>query len=293
MIKLKDIDLKNSYEVFKFLNEIPKSLEYHGFESEMLENDTSEGDIDAYNHYDEKNRILGDIKSYPKRAKKYNWLNSDGELNWPKYTINKYGFRTSLEYKNGTSIALGCSYTFGLGVHEEHTWPYLLSKKINKDIINLGICGGSMDSSYRALKSYIGKYTPEYVFFSIPSALRQHLQYRRDDNRVGTLCIMPNGEHREEDKHRKMLHSFLLKNFYSLDENIFVNFYKNLEAIRYLCDSKNIKLIECLNPCMYNPDEILEKAFDHKFLDKFSSFDSDHFGPEIYEIMIKDFLKLL
>jgi hypothetical protein len=288
-----NIDLKNSYEFFRFLGRIPKSLKYHEFESEMLENDISNDDEYDYNHYSEKNRILDDIKSDPQRAKKYNWLNSDGELNWPKYRVNKYGYRTSLEYKNGTSIALGCSYTFGLGVHEEQTWPYLLSKKINKDIINLGICGGSMDSSYRALKSYTEKYTPEYVFFSIPSALRQHIQYRRDDNRVGTLKIMPGSEEWEEDEQRKMLNSIMLKNFYSLDENIFVNFHKNLEAIRYLCNSKNIKLIECLNPVMYNPDEILEKWGLNHWPEKYSSFDPSHFGPEIYEIMIKDFLKLL
>ena len=41
----------------------------------------------------------------------------------------------------------------------------------------------------------------------------------------------------------------------SLDENVFINFHKNLEPIRYICIKKDIKLYEYLNPTFYLPHE--------------------------------------
>ena len=288
--------MKNIFEniivhpFYNFLKSVPHKFNYFHYETEL---DEVGGDVSGQwpddLHYKEIDRISNHIKNNPIRAKKYNWITSEGNIHWPTYHTNKFGFRTSLEYKNGTSIALGCSYTFGLGVHEEHIWPYLLSKEIDKDIINLGVCGGSMDSSYRILKAYLEEYTPEYVFISIPSVLRQELFYRRDDNKIGTLRIMPNISKWIEDDTEKKAYDISFKYFYSLDENLYLNFYKNLEAIRYLCSVNGVKLIEQLNHAMYN-----EMAEQHNItFEKTPSFDILHYGPEVHELISNEFKKLI
>ena len=289
---MKDI-FKNieTYPFYDFMKETPKKFQYSSYESEI---DFTGGDISGGwsndFHYKNLDTIKKHIKSRPDRVKKYKWVNDDGSIRWPKYNTNKFGFRTSLEYKNGTSIAIGCSYTFGLGVHEEHTWPYLLSKELGKDIINLGMCGGSMDSSYRILKWYLGEYKPEYVFFLLPSVLRQELFYRRENNRIGTLKLMP-GHSNWSSEDKSKVSDECLKNFYSLDDNIYLNFYKNLEAIRYLCDINGVNLIEQLNHAMYNQNYVLDKN-NINFEDT-PSFDSLHYGPEIHELIMNDIKRLI
>ena len=282
------------YDFFDFLKTSSESLKYSSFESEILY--TGRDISGAYPddlHKKNEEKLISHFKKNPERFKKYNWVDDDGNLIYPKYKTNKFGYRTQIEYEDGISIALGCSYTFGLGVHEEQTWPYLLSKELNKPIINLGICGGSLDSSYRVLKSYLEEYKPDCVFISIPSALRFSLMYRRDSSKIGTLLILPNHTHSTPGNEGGMIKDYvdkLYEGIYGIDENMYLNFNKNLDAIRYLCSSNNIKLVELLCPAMYNQNNILEKnniTYDYNI-----SFDDIHLGPEINEVTTSEFLKL-
>lgn len=63
------------------------------------------------------------------------------------YKFNDYGYRASFDYEplldDKKIICIGCSFTEGIGLSEEETWPYLLSKKIGLPYINLGLAGGS------------------------------------------------------------------------------------------------------------------------------------------------------
>ena len=42
-------------------------------------------------------------------------------------------------------LVIGCSQTEGIGLKIEDTYPYLLSKNLNCDYYNLGICGTGID----------------------------------------------------------------------------------------------------------------------------------------------------
>lgn len=63
------------------------------------------------------------------------------------YQFNDYGYRASFDYEpildSKKIICIGCSFTEGIGLLEEETWPYILSKKINSKYLNLGLAGGS------------------------------------------------------------------------------------------------------------------------------------------------------
>lgn len=70
------------------------------------------------------------------------------------YKLNEYQFRSdSFSKKESGNVFLGCSDTFGVGQHLEHTWPYILTKirfPFHK-IYNLGVPGSGSDTAFRML----------------------------------------------------------------------------------------------------------------------------------------------
>lgn len=51
------------------------------------------------------------------------------------------GFRGNVVERPILGVALGDSFTFGVGVNAEEAWPEQLSKQVGKNIINLGVMG--------------------------------------------------------------------------------------------------------------------------------------------------------
>ena len=275
------------FDFFKFIFDgFPENMKYYQY-WDGTTNESSFVDDDIEPIVDNLHLKLNEYKD---RFVKYNWVNDIGNFTPPIYSLNKHGFRTDIEYKNGIPIAIGCSNTFGKGNHKINTWPDILSKKINEDIINLGICGGSMDSSYRVLKSYLESYNPGKVFFLIPNAFRAEYYVRLDEYQPTNVHIQigPNF-HRYDEGEKSKVQKYLFDKIYSLDESVYLNFHKNLDAIRYLCEKNNIKLVELLDPCMWNQDGIMDNS--ELDIDKHFSFDLNHFGPEFQEWVSDLFLK--
>ena len=56
------------------------------------------------------------------------------------YRVNSHGFRGDDLHpiKSDSFIALGCSFTFGVGVTADQTWPSVLSKSLDMHGYNLG-----------------------------------------------------------------------------------------------------------------------------------------------------------
>jgi len=74
-----------------------------------------------------------------------------------KYHLNKYGFRSGEfpEVETRDSITfLGCSQTFGIGLHKDKTWASLVAEHFNLPEINLAIPGGSLDSAFRVYNEW-------------------------------------------------------------------------------------------------------------------------------------------
>ena len=67
-----------------------------------------------------------------------------------KYTLNSLGYRTrefnDIDWKESI-VMFGCSYVFGIGVTDEHTIPYFLEQLSGRPVINMGIGGGSIQTS--------------------------------------------------------------------------------------------------------------------------------------------------
>lgn len=89
------------------------------------------------------------------------------------YDLNDYGYRASHDYEDiiddeNKIICLGCSFTFGIGLHESETWPYKLSKLIDCNYINLGFPGGSADYVLWQLFNILGKISYKKIFLLNP-----------------------------------------------------------------------------------------------------------------------------
>lgn len=84
------------------------------------------------------------------------------------YNLNSYGYRCN-EFDNQEILILGCSHTEGHGLPLELTWPYLISKKMNKDYINLAKGGeGAQAQITKAFQFFKEFYKPKYIFAVFP-----------------------------------------------------------------------------------------------------------------------------
>jgi hypothetical protein len=88
------------------------------------------------------------------------------------YEINSIGCRGEV-YKNPEIIASGCSITFGLGVPELGRWTNFLSEKFNKNVLNLGSPGASVESICNQIIQYcMNNKMPKEIFCLMPDFFR-------------------------------------------------------------------------------------------------------------------------
>ena len=101
------------------------------------------------------------------------------------YNINEDGYRTpefsTYDDSKLQVLCFGCSYTFGVGVNNENTWPEILR---NSDLLptgaqvwNLGVPGSSNDSLVRRIYHAVRTIRPNIIFvqWSIPHR-REHVE---------------------------------------------------------------------------------------------------------------------
>lgn len=101
-----------------------------------------------------------------------------------EYRFNKNGFRCEefSEIKNRQKVlSVGCSNTCGIGLPEQHTWPYQVTQEIahqtlwsNTVNLNLGLAGSSNRSiAIRAIRA-MELFEPKYAFvaWTYPSRIQ-------------------------------------------------------------------------------------------------------------------------
>lgn len=145
------------------------------------------------------------------------------------YSFNSHGFRCD-EFSNEDSIIfLGCSFTAGVGLSLEDTFAYLIAKKLNLKLINLGIGSSGVNTSYRLGSYWIPRLKPKIVVYMEPD-------YARLDLVVGDTptFLLPNLVPNE------------LKKFYedywlADDTNFYLNGEKSKLALKHICLTNNIK----------------------------------------------------
>jgi hypothetical protein len=87
------------------------------------------------------------------------------------YDRNDQGFRTHelTQYEGKkVNIALGCSFTEGVGLMAHHVWPSVLEKKTDLPMLNLGLGGGSSDTVARVLSGVVSLFDIQTVYILWP-----------------------------------------------------------------------------------------------------------------------------
>jgi hypothetical protein len=190
------------------------------------------------------------------------------------YKINSHGFRCDeLEPDEDCIVALGCSFTVGIGLPIESTWPALVGKELGLKVYNLAWGGNAADTCFRLAEYWIPKLKPKAVFMLAPPPARFELL------RVTTVpwdtsveVYMPASE-----SHTATEIDTFLKHWFTREENARINQTKNKLAIRYICSELNI-------PCQ------IYDAFEHMAWSREDvgyARDRMHAGPKGHERLAK------
>ena len=100
-------------------------------------------------------------------------LQQHGWLDRPiEYRYNQQGYRCPEFDDRENFIALGCSFTEGVGVPVEQSWPAMLSSTMGLHGWNLGIGGASQMSVARLLPMAVNLLKPKFVVILLPPSSR-------------------------------------------------------------------------------------------------------------------------
>jgi len=223
------------------------------------------------------------------------WLDSDGRQEWEHnlkdktkhaqlkkygfdqehaivYQLNSHGFRCDEFSDRPGFIALGCSFTCGIGLPIEQTWPYQVGSALDLSVWNLGIGSSGLDTCFRLLINYLDQLRPKFVMLLIPPQHRFEIH-----DLDGPVWIMPGVA--VNDKALQTVQ----KVWYSNDQNSQINKIKNLWAMQQLCDKRGIRLITQEIPT--EPQDITDKWP--------SARDLLHNGHATHQVWANNFLRKL
>ena len=143
------------------------------------------------------------------------------------YDFNDFGYRANHDYgpilNENKIVCIGCSFTEGVGLYIEETWPYILSQKLNKPYIQLSIAGASAGYVMWQLKNVIENIQTENIYvFNPPFGRVFELTDKWFDNQNSWEYESRNEKHLQTNSENLYhLNDFLLK---SIVQNYNINF---------------------------------------------------------------------
>lgn len=107
--------------------------------------------------------------------------NKPGFVNFPhqiSYKFNELGYRERplTEYQKNSIICIGDSFTVGLGLPVEMTYPYRLEKLLNYPVLNFSLDGASNQWIKRKLEIILKYFTPPAI------VVHYTFTHRRENN---------------------------------------------------------------------------------------------------------------
>lgn len=119
------------------------------------------------------------------------------------YKFNSDGYRCE-ELAPAPFLFTGCSYSFGVGLKSEETWPALLANKLGVTNMNVSYPGASIQYIQRTLLKTIPLVKPKCVVALIPYNYRFEFVSSGADRalKVWTASGVRNGVFKGEDKER-------------------------------------------------------------------------------------------
>ena len=195
------------------------------------------------------------------------------EKGWDKpgaitYQLNQHGFRCD-EFNNDPCIvALGCSYTVGIGLPIETTWPRLVGQALGLKVINLAWGGYAADTCFRLAEYWLPRLNPTLVVMLAPPVDRIEVLTQKEHMVYMPTNLPPTASD-------TFIAEWMLNS-----ENSRLNTAKNKLALHQLCANLNVPC-QIYNANIYMADsrEKLEYARDCM-----------HAGPRGHQILAERIL---
>lgn len=198
------------------------------------------------------------------------------------YKHNSFGFRgNDVDLSKPFDVYMGCSFTYGVGLHEEHTWPYLVSKEIQySNYFNIGIPGSGIGTWYSAFKFILRLGSIRKLFAFIPNHPRVEIpikQYPTAFNVTPQSISTLRKTHSDVDG--ILRHS--LENYLSDEDYLIDRYFQLLFAIRHLCEVNKIEFYG------YN---LYKHYLVHPSKESIIARDINHPGKDFNEYLAKIFI---
>lgn len=172
------------------------------------------------------------------------------------YSHNNYGFRTPDDFKfEKGNVFLGCSITYGIGVHIEDTWGYKLSKEVGGKFWNLGVGGTGIGTARRLLNDIEKVAKVENVFLYMAFPYRYEM-YFPDDDTWQTWSPTVEGNPNEA------LSSNWFKRALIHEKNMLQYWHSNFDAIKWYCHKNKLPLYHLTGENARYTDNIYSTKLD-------------------------------
>ena len=226
-----------------------------------------------------------------------------------KYELNEYNLRSDkFSTKKAGNLFLGCSDTFGIGQHIEHTWPYVLTKLKfpNYKIYNMAVPGSGSDTAFRLLSVLKNECNIKNIFHWLPFRNRFEIYLGNDSKSTkikniqigkiykpaGFSTILPQIE-LENDMFSKEYIQYGL----STETSRNINDLKNILAIKQIADDLKINYYISNNELGYNNSSIFRRVMGYyqknDISTKLYARDFKHRKPTENANIVSKFIELL
>lgn len=162
---------------------------------------------------------------------KYGWIEKIFN-----YKFNRQGFRSQELDTGKPLLVLGCSYTMGVGLPLEYTWPHIVAEKLNFDYYNLSVGSCSNDTTFKLATHYVPSLRPKVVIVLSPEV--EHIELI-DRNNKEVKRFFPRAIKEKPLDHDMAFY----KRWINDPINGHLNREKNQLAIKQICESNNIKCV--------------------------------------------------
>jgi len=127
----------------------------------------------------------------------------------------------------------GCSFTYGYKLPKEQTWPELLSKKLNLNLINESKNGQSFQSITFNSINTLSELNPEntIVIVGLTWETRYMIQFGNETLDVSPSCLNSEQSHEVKNVFAKY-YKYLVENDKNLSENQHKNLITNLISLQ-------------------------------------------------------------
>ncbi len=198
-----------------------------------------------YTHYkfmspDDYDTFQYNLKTNKEILQDNNWIDDNDNLIDIDYRINKQGFRCDHFSDEEGILFLGCSFTFGIGLHEHQTWAYKVAEHFGVKCWNLGIPGHGLDLHSYFLQYHLKSELPNIKAICLlepPPDRISLLQDRGDEIMLQDYFTILDAN--TEEKHTILHRDFIQ----SIELTYDMNHLKNIKVIEDYCLKENIPFI--------------------------------------------------